>query len=101
MKQIVSRDVLLAYPNFNEVFELYAHATDKQLGAVIMQNGKPLAFYSHKLNLAQCNYMQTKCKLLSIVDSLKEFRNILLGQRIKEYMDHKNLVHEMVLITSE
>ena len=31
---------------------------------------------------------------MSIVETLKEFINILLGQQIKEYTDHKNLTYK-------
>ena len=91
MKRIVSRAVTLAYPDFNKPFVLYTDASDFQLGAVITQDGKPLAFYSRKLNSAQRNYTVTEKELLSIVETLREFRGILLGHEIKIYTDHKNL----------
>ena len=97
----MAKKTILTYPNFNEVFEIHTDASDRQLGAVISQNGKPLAFYSRKLSGAQRNYTTTEQELLSIVETLKEFRNILLGQRIKVFTDHKNLVHESELKTSQ
>ena len=94
MKRTVSRETLLAYPNFNETFEIHRDASNQQLGAVISQNNQPVAFYSRKLNSAQVNYTTTERELLSIVETLKEFRNILLGQKIKVYTDHKNLTYK-------
>ena len=94
IKRIVSRETLLAYPNFNETFEIHTDASKQQLGAVISQNKQPIAFYSRKLNSAQVNYTTTERELLSIVETLKEFRNILLGQKIKVYTDHKSLTYK-------
>jgi transposase InsO family protein len=94
IKKIVSRETLLSYPNFNEPFEIHTDASKQQLGAVISQNKQPIAFYSRKLNPAQVNYTTTERELLSIVETLKEFRNILLGQQIKVYTDHKNLTYK-------
>ena len=91
MKRVVSREVTLAYPDFSKPFVLYTDASDYQLGAVITQDGKPLAFYSRKLNNAQKNYTVTEKELLSIVETLREFRGILLGHEIKIFTDHKNL----------
>jgi hypothetical protein len=47
-----------------------------------MQEGKPLAFYSRKLNSAQTCYTTGEQELLSIVETMKEFRYILLGQQV-------------------
>jgi hypothetical protein len=93
IKQIVSREVMLAFPDFSKEFVIHTDASHHQLGSVISQNDKPIAFYSRKLSDTQTRYTTTERELLSIVETLKEFRNILLGQRIKIYTDHKNLTY--------
>ena len=94
IKKVVSKEVLLSYPDFTKSFDIYTDASHTQLGAVISQNEKPIAFYSRKLNTAQTHYTTTERELLAIVETLKEFRNILLGQTIKVYTDHKNLTYK-------
>ena len=94
IKQIVGCETLLSYPDFNLPFEIHTNASHTQLGVVISQNNKPIAFYSRKLQLAQRQYTTTECKLLSIIETLKEFKNILLGQQIVVYTDHKNLTYK-------
>jgi hypothetical protein len=94
MKAIISREAMLAYPDFNEEFVIHTDASHSQLGAVISQKGKPIAFYSRKLKPEQTRYTTTERELLSIVETLKEFRNILLGQKIVVYTDHKNLTYK-------
>ena len=91
MKRLLSKHSLLVYPDFNKPFEIHTDASKNQLGAVISQNGKPIAFYSRKLSNAQTRYTTTERELLAIVETLKEFRNILLGQEITVWTDHKNL----------
>ena len=85
MKTLVAREVLLSYPNFNLPFEIYSDASKLQLGAVIVQNNCPLAFFSRKLNAAQRNYTTREQELLSIVETLKEFKNVLFGYCIYVY----------------
>jgi hypothetical protein len=69
-------------------------ASDHQLGAVIMQDKKHIAFYSRKLNTAQKQYTTTERhrELLSAIETCKEYKNILLGyhQPIIVFTDHKN-----------
>ena len=101
IKRVLSTETLLAYPDFDRPFVVHTDASDTQLGTVISQEKKPIAFYSRKLNDAQKRYTTTEQELLSIVETLKEFRNILLGQKITVFTDHKNLVHESELKSSQ
>jgi len=84
----------LACPNFNKPFQIHTNASNYQLGAVVSQEGKPIAFCSRKLNPAQTWYTTTERELLSIVKTLKEYRNMLLGQQIEVFTDHKNMVYK-------
>jgi RNase H-like domain found in reverse transcriptase len=86
--------MLLAYPDFFKPFDVYTDASRSQLGAAICQNDKLIALYSCKLNSAQTRYTITECELLTIVETLKEFRNILLGHRIRIFTDQQNLTYK-------
>jgi hypothetical protein len=55
------------------------------------QKDKPLAFYSRNLTDLQMRYTVTELELLAIVETLCEYKCILLGQLITIYIDHKNL----------
>jgi len=74
-KRVIAKEMMLAYPNFNKPFQIHTDASHYQLGAVVSQEGKPMAFYSRKLNPAQTWYTITERELLSVVETLKEYRN--------------------------
>jgi hypothetical protein len=96
MKVLIAKETLLTSPDFNKPFEIHTDASKLQLGACISQDGKPLTFYSCKLNPAQTQYTTTKREVLSIVETLKECRHILLGQQILAHTDHENLPFKQV-----
>ncbi len=91
----------MAYPDYSKVFEIYTDASSKQLGAVITQDNRPIAFFSRKLSNTQCNYIVTKIELLAIVKTLKEFKGMLWGQNIKVFTDHANITRDAPGSTSD
>ena len=44
IKKSISRESLLVYPNFSNIFVIHTDASKVQLGAVISQDNKPIAF---------------------------------------------------------
>lgn len=95
IKAILAKDAFLAYPDHNQPFHVYCDASDHQLGAAIFQNGKPVAFYSRKLSSAQRNYTVGEKEILSIVETLKEYKTMLYGvKELHVYTDHRNLTFQ-------
>jgi hypothetical protein len=94
VKTAIAKDITLAYPDYTQGFEVYTDSSKLQLGAVITQANRPLAFFSQKLSLAQQKYSVTKQELLAIVETRKEFKGMLWGQQIMVYTDHKNLMQD-------
>jgi hypothetical protein len=54
VKTIIAKEVVLAYPDFTKPFDIYINASTKQLGAVITQNNRPIAFFLVRSSSA-CN----------------------------------------------
>lgn len=101
IKEIIARDVVLAYPDYEQEFVIYTDASTKQLGGVITQNNRPIAFFSRKLTKAQTKYTVTELELLSICETLKEFKGMLLGMKVRVMTDHINLTSKNLGLDSD
>jgi hypothetical protein len=101
VKATIAKDVVLAYPDYSKIVEIYTDASSKQLEAIITQDNRPIAFFSQKVSDAQHKYSVTKIKLLAIVETLKEFKGMLWGQNIKVFTGHANLMRDALGLTSD
>jgi hypothetical protein len=54
VKAAIAKETVLAYPDFLKPFEfeIYTNASSMQLGAMITQDDRPIAFFSRKLAIA-------------------------------------------------
>jgi hypothetical protein len=73
MRLLMAADALAAYPDHNKWFDVHTDASDFQLDACIIQEGRPIAYFSRKLTKSQQNYTTIEKEKLSIVATLKEF----------------------------
>jgi hypothetical protein len=76
-------------------------ASSTQLGAVITQDNRPIAFFSRKISETQQKYSVTETECLAIVETLNKFKGMLWGQDIKVYTDRKNLTRDALGLTSD
>ena len=91
IKAVLAEQTFLKYPDHNKPFNIYCDASNLQLGAAICQDNCPVAFYSRKLTDAQRNYTVGEKELLSVVETLKEYRTMLYGApEIHIFTDHRN-----------
>jgi hypothetical protein len=91
LKNSLVHEVVLAYPDFSICFKIYTNTSKYQIGSVITQKDKPLAFYSRELTDPQARFNITELELFAIVETLHEYNCILLRHLITIYTDHKNL----------
>jgi len=50
---LVSKEVILQYPDYNKEFQLNTDASNYAIGAVLSQNDKPIAFLSRSLSTTE------------------------------------------------
>ena len=97
-KALIIRETILAYPDLSKQFTIHTDTSDVQLGSVIMQEGRPLAFLllkTIKRVTKPDNYRkwtQNNC------ENSQKFPKILLGHKIEVFKNHKNLTCESIEI---
>nr|GFA77735.1 putative reverse transcriptase domain-containing protein [Tanacetum cinerariifolium] len=93
LKQKLCGAPILALPEGSEDFIVYCDASNKGLGAVLMQREKVISYASRQWKIHEKNYTTHDLELGAVVFALKIWRHYPYGTKCTVFTDHKSLQH--------
>jgi len=91
LKDKLTHAALLQLPYFGKTFEIECDASGVGIGGVLMQDGKPVAYFSVKLHGPVLNYSTYDKELYALVCSLEMWRPYLWPKEFVIHSDHESL----------
>ena len=91
LKEQCCSQPVLKYFDVKKPVEIQCDASQHGLGAVLIQDGQPIAYSSRSLTDVQGRYAQIEKEMLSIVHACKKFHPYIFGKEVTVYNDHKPL----------
>ncbi|UYV63325.1 K02A2.6-like, partial [Cordylochernes scorpioides] len=91
IKTLLRTAPTLKFFNPNGNLTLSVDASSYALGAVLLQNGKPIAYASSALNSTQQNYAQIEKEALAIKFGCDKFHQLIYGKTVDVETDHRPL----------
>ena len=84
---------MLALPNCAKTFEIECDASGIGIRAILMQGGRPIAYFSEKLNGASLNYPTYDKEIYALVRALENWQHYLWPKKFIIHTNHKSLKH--------
>ena len=91
VKRLVTEAPVLSYYDPSSDLAIQCDASQKGLGAALLQNQKPVAYASRALTETETRYAQIEKEMLAIVYALEKFNQFTYGRHVTVYSDHKPL----------
>ena len=91
VKELATKAPILRYYDPTCQLEVQCDASQKGLGAALMQRGQPIAYISRALTPTEQRYAQIEKECLAIVYALERFHQYTFGRNVLVHSDHKPL----------
>lgn len=91
LKSALTQTPILALPNFQKLFIVETDASGTGLGAVLIQEGHPISYYSQVLGARNRLKSVYEKELMAIVLAVRKWRHYLLGRRFIIITDQRSL----------
>ncbi|RVW78777.1 Retrovirus-related Pol polyprotein from transposon 297 [Vitis vinifera] len=93
IKEMLNSTQVPVLPNFKRVFKVECDASRIGIGAALCQEGRPVSFYSEKLNDIRRRYNTFDKEFYAIIQALKHWEHYLIHQEFILQTDHEALKH--------
>ncbi|GKD53695.1 transposon ty3-G gag-pol polyprotein [Tanacetum coccineum] len=91
LKKALTTAPTLGLPNWSLPFTLECDASGVGIGAVLTQNGRPLAYFSAPLKGTMLSWSTYEKEMLAVVKAVRKWRHYLLGRTFVVKTDHMSL----------
>ena len=93
LKDALTSAPCLALPDFDKPFHIETDACGVSIGAVLLQNGHPLAYISKALDLKNQGSSTYEKECLAILVAVDQWRPYFLQEELFIHTDQQSLVH--------
>ena len=91
VKKLVTNAPILSYYDSKKPLMIQCDASEKGLGAALLQEGQPIVFASRALTDTETRYAQIEKEMLAIVFAAEKFDQYTFGHSVTVQPDHKPL----------
>ena len=91
IKQLVSQAPVLQYYDVDKPVTIQCDASGKGLGAVLLQDNKPVCYASRALTDIETRYAPIETEMLAVVFACRKFHQYIYGRSVTIETDHKPL----------